>query len=199
VRRLLLNNTWPSCIVGVRSMQVSSLWFLARPFIDPRCRLRLPAVLTGVQRRRLPHKSSLLSRPLGIRWWMHSGRCTVGHTASARLDRVLLSGDSIPLNHQCWFEAGSGNHSDRPPLLCSLLPRFVPGSLQTLWCAPTAVLEPADLMECLTVWIKHTVELHLPLHARGAGCALARSQGWVPASDLLPSPNIASSPAVLTH
>jgi exonuclease III len=86
-----------------------------------------------------------------------------GHNSSARLDRVLLSDALIPFLHRCWVGAGSGNHSDHLPLLCSLLPRVAPVSLLPQWRAPTAVLEPADLVERLTVWIKRTVEVHLPL------------------------------------
>jgi hypothetical protein len=86
-----------------------------------------------------------------------------GHNSSARLDRVLLSDDLIPFLHRCWVGAGSGNHSDHLPLLCSLLPRVAPVSLLPQWRAPTAVLEPADLVERLTVWIKRMVEVHLPL------------------------------------
>jgi hypothetical protein len=59
------------------------------PLIAPHCHLGLPAILTGVQRRQLPYKSSLLSRPLGMRWWMHSGRCTVEH-------KIILTVGTIP-------------------------------------------------------------------------------------------------------
>jgi hypothetical protein len=65
--------------LGVWSWWGTSILSQMPPLIAPRCHLGLPAILTGVQRRRLPYKSSLLSRALGIRWWMHYGRCTVGH------------------------------------------------------------------------------------------------------------------------
>jgi hypothetical protein len=54
------------------------------PLIAPRCHLVLPATLTGVQRRQLPYKSSL-----GIRWWIHSGRCTVGHGVILKVGTTL--------------------------------------------------------------------------------------------------------------
>jgi hypothetical protein len=67
----------------------------------------------------------------------------------ASIAPVLLSDDLIPFLHRCWVGAGSGNHSDHLPLLCSMLPRVAPVSLHPQWRAPTAVLEPADLVERL--------------------------------------------------
>jgi hypothetical protein len=132
---------------------------------------------------------------LGIRWWMQvhhraRGFTHSGHNSNARLD----SDDWIPFLHRYWVGAGSGNHSDQLPLLCSLLPRVAPVSLHPQRRAPTAVLEPADLMERLTVWIKRTVEVHLPLTDEELVSIGPLSRL---ASGKRPEPNFKCSPPVL--
>jgi exonuclease III len=115
-------------------------------------------VFTALQTAGHPVEDAFRQLHRQARGYTHSG-----HNSSARLDLVLLSDELIPVLHRFWVGAGRGSHSDHMSWLCSLLPRVAPVSLHPQWRAPTAVLEPADLVERLTVWIKRTVEVHLPL------------------------------------
>jgi hypothetical protein len=104
--------------VHVRITKKSCPYISIKPkFIAPCSHLGLSAILTAVQRRRLPCNSSLLSliktagHPVVYAFW-HAhrrawGYAHSGQNSSARLDWVLLSDDLIPFLHRCWVEAGS--------------------------------------------------------------------------------------------
>jgi hypothetical protein len=116
-----------------------------------------------------------------------SGRCLTActpssctqHISSAWLDWVLRLAP-IP-------SSALGPGGQRQPFG----PLFIvtAGCASELACSvvcPFGRLEPADMVMCLTVWIKHTVGVLLPLmDTEGADlvAALAHCQGWFPARD----------------